>query len=715
MTAHPTDRQTIPAYQHARYASVLIDYDNYYKALHSAIVKAEKSIFLIGWDIDSRIELVRGAEAETTHVPRTFYDLIIWKAQENPDLQIYLNRWDFSMFFASKRELFQGQKWRKTNLKNIHFVMDGRTTVWGCHHQKIAVIDDVVAFSGGMDVTQGRWDRRQHHVTNKFRDSTSPDEAIKETCPFHDIHCVFAGETVADIADWVRKRWTIATGNAPIDRCPTIDDGLPSQWPDTVDPHFENIALAQARTMPHTFWTRQIEEILPLLLQEIRQAEQFIYIENQYLCNMQIAEALYHQLKTHPDLKILMISSYDPNGYLEKIAMWGGRIRFLAMLQADEDTRDRVLVTYPICVEKKGSVTIRIHSKIMVIDDRLLHIGSANLNNRSMGFDTEYDIALKATTETHKTQITATRDDLIREHTGHTPETIAKIIKGDLPLNHLEGTKPGSRQHLIQVNDDIFRTSPFVRFLTLIADPRRPFFYTIMTSPFARFLRKKAMVIAAVLFAIGLALLWTLTPISQYTDTEMLREYLQMIRGSPFAPLWLVGLYILCALIFFPVTVLSGAVILLFGGLLGFVYATIGGVIGALVGYGVGYKAGLKRLRKTFPKVDKTVNAVHESGVIGMTVIRMIPIAPFSVVNMVLGAINVPVGTFIAGTVLGMASGKVILALFGDTIIEVFTDPTPRKTGIAIFALIAWCVIVWLCNKFARQWQSKHQKREAQA
>jgi uncharacterized membrane protein YdjX (TVP38/TMEM64 family) len=211
--------------------------------------------------------------------------------------------------------------------------------------------------------------------------------------------------------------------------------------------------------------------------------------------------------------------------------------------------------------------------------------------------------------------------------------------------------------------------------------------------------------------ALALALAWVYTPLSDYTRSENLTGLLDGMRENPFSLFWIIGLYILAALLFFPVTVLSSAVILLYGGELGFIYATIGGVCGALVGYGVGRWIGLKRLRKNFSKVDKTAHAVRDSGVIGMTIIRMIPLAPFSVVNMVLGAISVPLSSFIFGTMLGMAPGKIVLALFDETIISVFQNPSLQKIAMAICILILWMGAVCLCNKLARKWQKKHVER----
>ena len=96
--------------------------------------------------------------------------------------------------------------------------------------------------------------------------------------------------------------------------------------------------------------------------------------------------------------------------------MRNGRIRFWRTLH--EAGGDRVRLLYP-SVEQDGTTTnTMIHSKVMVIDDRFLRIGSANLNNRSMGADTECDLAIEAGTDRERAAIVAVRDRLLGEHCG---------------------------------------------------------------------------------------------------------------------------------------------------------------------------------------------------------------------------------------------------------------------------------------------------------
>ena len=157
------------AAKRASHASLLVDGAIYYRALHEAITKASHSIFVLGWDIDSRIELLRGSTAKSNSLPSRFFDLIKGKATGNPNLIVYLNCWDYSIFMAREREAFAKRHWYRHMPRNVHYCKDSVIPPGACHHQKIVVIDDEVAFSGGMDIAVNRWDQRQHFPNSRHR------------------------------------------------------------------------------------------------------------------------------------------------------------------------------------------------------------------------------------------------------------------------------------------------------------------------------------------------------------------------------------------------------------------------------------------------------------------------------------------------------------------------------------------------------------------
>lgn len=700
----------------ADYVSVIVDYGNYYRNLHESISKAKKNIFVLGWDIDSRIELLRGSDAKGVS-NTTFFDLICAKARENPDLQIYLNRWDYAMFFMRQREPLWEHKWHSCDLPNIHVCMDDVLPFSACHHQKIVTIDDEIAYWGGMDVALGRWDFRQHHVRNQHRADPAQLPSMDEKekfAPYHDIQAVMCGPAAHSLARWARKRWTNA--------CPSVKPpplareyehtGIPDTWPQSDPPVFENIDAAIARTMPATTGQAHTEEVYHLILDEIAHAENFIYIENQYLACADIARALNQRLKEKSKLRLLAVSCFEPSGILERIAMWGGRVRFKDILI--EGVEDRVALAYPACEENGKISDVHIHSKIMIIDDKYLHIGSANLNNRSMGMDTECDISLFGGQEAARTKIVDIRNDLIREHTGHSVEYINDVAAtGD--VHQLLKKKPTSRQHLYEIDDEAYRDQPLWKHIYKLADPRRPLIPARWTrlprwGTSKESSRSLYYALAGFMLILAFFALWHYSPLSSYTDIDVLSSYLEKIRNDPFALLWIIAVYVIGGVVFFPVTVLSTAIVLLFGGLRGFIFATIGALASGLVSYTIGKWIGKDHVRRIFPHADKVMDKVCDSGIVGIIVLRMLPIAPYTLVNIVLGVIHVPLITFLLGTTLGLAPGKIMLAIFGGSFIDVFQHPDSENIAMAVGGIAAWIGVVLLCNRLAQKWQARREQ-----
>ena len=139
----------------------VVDGEEYFQAVRAAMLLARKRIILIGWDFDTRIVLPR-AEKGDDEAPEILGDLILWLVKRTPDLQIYLLRWDYGAFKAAFRGTTPFTVLRWAIQSNIHVKLDGKHPLGASHHQKILVIDDNMAFCGGIDMTGGRWDTREH-------------------------------------------------------------------------------------------------------------------------------------------------------------------------------------------------------------------------------------------------------------------------------------------------------------------------------------------------------------------------------------------------------------------------------------------------------------------------------------------------------------------------------------------------------------------------
>ncbi len=155
-------------------------------------------------------------------------------------------------------------------------------------HQKLVIVDDAVAFSGGLDVTIRRWDTPEHAVEHAQR----IDPAGKPYRPFHDVQAVVDGPAARALGGIARARWMCATGER-IQAAQSAD--VP--WPDSVTPDFTERDVGIARTQPRYDGQEEVREVERLFLDSIDAAESAIYIENQFLTNTKVAERLAARLK----------------------------------------------------------------------------------------------------------------------------------------------------------------------------------------------------------------------------------------------------------------------------------------------------------------------------------------------------------------------------------------------------------------------------------
>lgn len=422
-------------------ASVIIDAEDYFRLARAAMCKARKRIMLIGWDFDARIELVRGSgngDGATADAPTTIGDLIYWLVERNPELEVFLLRWDL----GALKSLFRGKtaytvaKWALH--PRIHVKLDGHHPPTASHHQKIVVIDDCFAFCGGIDMTGDRWDTRDHKDEEPAR--VRPDGSDAE--PWHDATTALQGLIAAALGRHARDRWKRACGQI----LPAVR-GKHDCWPDELPVQFSNVEVSISRTAPKMDDQREVTEIEELYLRHIARAERFIYAESQYFASRRIAEAIARRLD-EPDVpEIIIINPEGAQGWLEPVAMDTARARLVEALRR-RDPHGRFHIYHPYTRDR---TPIYVHAKILIVDDAILRVGSSNMNNRSMRLDTECDVAIDCQAQADadcSDAIAYIRNDLIAEHLGCTVEKVADSLKktGSL-IQTIEGLRFTGRKN----------------------------------------------------------------------------------------------------------------------------------------------------------------------------------------------------------------------------------------------------------------------------
>jgi phosphatidylserine/phosphatidylglycerophosphate/cardiolipin synthase-like enzyme len=322
--------------------------------------------------------------------------------------------WHSALPISASQDFFPHKARRWFRNTGVKFRLDDAVPFGACHHQKVLVIDDKVAFCGGGDISVDRWDTPAHLEEDQRR--IMPRQECHD--PRHEVMMMVDGTAAAALGDLSRERWRHATGE-PVAPCgPSAGD----PWPKHIPAHLTDVEVGIARTFPAWRDQQAVEEIRKLTIASIRAAKDVIYLENQYFTAPAVAEALAERLAEPNGPEVVLVSTGKSPSWFDQLTMDRARTTMIWRLKA-ADVFGRFRAYYP--VTSAGS-TIIVHSKVTVIDDVIARVGSANLNNRSGGFDTECELTVLADQPEDRLSITAFRDRLVGHFMAMTGDAVAK-------------------------------------------------------------------------------------------------------------------------------------------------------------------------------------------------------------------------------------------------------------------------------------------------
>jgi phosphatidylserine/phosphatidylglycerophosphate/cardiolipin synthase-like enzyme/uncharacterized membrane protein YdjX (TVP38/TMEM64 family) len=686
--------------EHARRLAFLIDGAAYFKALRSSIARARRSVYILGWDIDSRIRLV--PQGANDSLPEELGDFLNEVVKRQRGLRMYVLTWDFAMVFALDREWLPIYKLDWRTHRRLQFRLDDRHPLGASHHQKVVVVDDEVAFVGGLDLTHCRWDTPAHGCDEPGR--CDPDGAPYR--PYHDVQAVVDGAAARALGDLCRDRWQRATGQ----QLRSTDRTDHDPWPRGVDPDLTNVEVAIARTDPGYVSGVPTEEIRHLYVDAIASARKALYLENQYFSSSLVGGALAARLRGPDAPEVVVVSRRTEEGWLEERTMGVLRARLHTRLQeADEHGRYRLLYPYVPGLELPN--VLNVHSKVIVVDDELCSVGSANFSNRSMGFDTECNIAIEARGEARvKSAIAGFRNRLLAEHLGtDVPAVAAELDRhGGSLIRSIETLHRPGKRTLERIEPVV---SPDMDALVpdnAVVDPERPVDPELLVKDFVPPDARKPLVsrvwrVAIGLLALGaMAAAWRWTPLREFVSLAALVRIAHSLQDSPVAPLAVLAAYVLGGLLVVPVTVMIVATGIVFGPLAGAIYAFVGALSSAAVTYSLGRRLGRNAVRRLAgQRLNRITRRLAKKGAMAIAAVRLLPIAPFSVVNAVAGASHIRLRDFLIGTAIGMAPGIVVTVIFVDRVTAVITEPRPATIAtLVLFALILVAAAVYVHRRF---------------
>ncbi|MFM0753419.1 VTT domain-containing protein [Paraburkholderia strydomiana] len=663
----------------AHRASVLIDAASYYAVLREMIPRARHSIFILGWDIDSRIELVPGGVDDG--FPPKLSEFLCAVLDANPQLRIYLLGWDFAMLYAFEREWLPSYKPAWHAHRRLWFRLDGRHPLGASHHQKIVVIDDSLAFTGGIDLTGSRWDTPEHRPDDPLRKNLGKTSYE----PMHDAQLMFDGPAAAAIAHLARERWRRSRRSSkagrPFNGKPPPRTDL---WPSRIEPDFADIDLGISLTEPAYDGRPAIQQVKALHLATVAAARRNIYVENQYFTANSVGSALQKRIAEENGPDLAVVCPYRQSGWLQEATMGVLRARLHKLLEA-ADSNGRYAMYAP-AVDAPNGRFINVHSKIMIADDRLLVIGSANLNNRSMVLDSECCIVIDARDNPlRQAAIARIRNRLLAEHLDSSEADVEQALARHGRLNAaIASLKGHSARTLVPLTPEVPPELRDIADRVHVLDPEAPIeanelLAQFLPEPTRRPVIAKLLVLGALaLGVVALTIAWRFTPFGHELTFAKLTADAQRLAATHFGPIAVVAMYAVAALLSVPVTLLIAVTGLVFGAVAGAAYALAGTLIAAAAGWAAGAWLGRDAVRELAgERLNQLSERLRSKGLVAIILLRLVPVAPFSIVNLAAGASHIRFWDFMAGTAIGMAPGVVLATSFARQLVTALTHPTP--------------------------------------
>jgi phosphatidylserine/phosphatidylglycerophosphate/cardiolipin synthase-like enzyme/uncharacterized membrane protein YdjX (TVP38/TMEM64 family) len=724
---------------HAARAAVLIDAADYFEALRASLLAAQRTIFILGWELHSRMRL-EGRDRPRDGAPRELGKLLRWLLKRRPELTIHILLWNHPVLYSIHREFFPRLIFGKHKPKRVEILLDSHLPFGASHHEKLVIVDDTIAYCGGVDLTVRRWDLAAHHPAEPRR----RDLGRKPYVPMHDVQIVVEGEAAAVLGERARDRWQHA-GGAPVGSR-RIENG--AAWPRHLEPDFEQLPVGIMRTVAALEeGDRDIREIERSTVAALSSAQRLVYIENQYVTSKTACEALAARMRANPALEAIVLTTREPGGFLEAETMGVGRQHFMAAF-ADSSLAERIQFVAPMArcdtdidgddskVAPGGVLSIHVHAKVLIVDDRFLRVGSSNLNNRSMGFDTECDVAIEASDDAQRSAIASVRNRLIAEHWGSdepgvaaaldSGEPVAKALAG-LPRVPVFSTAHGAKHERLKPWRRAARAPAFRRVRPIERDESAGIDLVVQLGDPERVVSAEQLVAQATGFrdplplvkwglgALGVAaLVGLLVFVAGRLDLGFgdlggrVVSGIEGLEGNPWRVPLVLAAFVVASVVAVPILALIGATVVALGPLLGFVCSAVGTLLAASATFGIGRLIGRQPLHRWLgTRVDALEKRIATRGVIAIALVRKVPIAPFTIVNMAIGALGIRFRDFILGTALGMLPGIAAFAFVSESVVEAWREPTPRN-----LTLIAGAIVVWLAVLFGvQQLLNRHARR----
>jgi phospholipase D1/2 len=658
---------------------------DYFRFVRDAILQARHSIFILGWDISGRVNLLPGHEHAGE--PVRLDELVAFVARRNPRLRCFILVWDYGSLYTLERDPLSRFRLGWRTPRRVRFGYDDHHPLGASHHQKVVVVDDRIAFSGSMDLTGHRWDTSEHRVDEPERVTPTG----KEYTPYHEVQAMLEGPAAASLGELARERWRILGAK----KLPPVQPVSASLWPRDVEPDLVDVDVAISRTVPGSPGTPPVHECEAQFFESIAAAKKTLLIENQYFTSERLGQSLAKRLAEPDGPEVIVVSPRDSHGWLEQSTMGAFREAVFRTLRT-ADAHGRLRLVFPMASRSRDIPTF-IHSKVMAVDDELFRIGSANFSNRSLGMDTECDISVEARGDRRvQLGIRAMRDRLIGEHLGLDADTVGREYDRLGSLRAVIDARADADRTLLPIEpvDDLEEPTEAMR---EAADPSEPAGFgpeidrllPALDVNEDRSHLRLWIVPAIVVFAAGVVGWSSNHPAAP----AFLQEFRSMLAslGTGWPAVWIAAAaFVVCAWLLVPVELLVLAAAVVFGPVRGAAVSAIGSLGAAVSGYIAGRALGPSVVMRWLgPRTYRIGRQLVAPGPTAVAAMRLATIATATSVHLLCGAGKVRFRDYLAGSLAGLVPPVVALSLLGGLLRSTLLEPTIWNGLLTIgFALV---------------------------
>lgn len=654
------------------------DSASYFAALADLFRLARRRIRIIGWSFDDRILLTRGDEGRSS---ASVGDLLIEQARQHPGLLVELYIWRPPSLFEADQHITRSFKRDAARLKNVSFRHIPAGSAFAARHEKLVIIDDVLAALGGIDLTSGRWDTVAHLSQEPRRRDPSGESYM----PYQDLQALFSGPLV-------EKIWRLLAeelpGSAPWSPAEELF------WPDDLSPLIGAVEGEVLRTSSSPVPEEEgLHEISDSYRELIASAERSIYIENQYFSSDKITEQLASRLEEQDGPEVVIVMSRELPDAMGRLTMGLSASMHIAKLKA-ADQWGR-LGFYNLFSSDDDEVAVKVHTKLMIVDGRYATFGSANISRRSFQFDNELNLFLDAHLSDRPDAVEELQEILLAQHCGLEREEWREL------LERKKGSLVAALSTRVDSEGGIGPPGKLLAPGTIPEGVIEPFDMAEAPKPeaamqevarrYPRQIVKQVKWAALILLAAALLLGGIYLLMRVDIDLQLLVDSIRRLKEERpvVAGLFTIGAYWLATALFLSVNLLIIGFAALYGPFLGILYATVGILTAGSFFYILGLLLHNNRKLDRFKLIQRAkaqFQKIRHYGTWAVAISRIVPTAPFVVVNLVTGLMGFRPRQFIAGSLLGLMPGIIAFSVFGNTIRRVFTDPTPAN--------ILWFVLV---------------------